>query len=65
MRTGKGFTREGFTGPHDHEAARRGIEWMREHHRRQGQGAFAIGAAGRHSLRRLFVQGRADRELLA
>lgn len=28
---------EGFTGPHDHEAARRGIEWMREHYRRLGQ----------------------------
>jgi hypothetical protein len=22
---------EGFTGPHDHEAARRGVEWMRPH----------------------------------
>jgi hypothetical protein len=28
---------EGFTGPHDHAAARRGIEWMREHYRRLGQ----------------------------
>jgi hypothetical protein len=28
---------EGFTSPHDREAARRGIEWMREHHRRLGQ----------------------------
>jgi hypothetical protein len=23
---------EGFTSPHDHDAARRGIEWMREHY---------------------------------
>jgi hypothetical protein len=22
---------EGYTSPHDHDAARRGIEWMREH----------------------------------
>ena len=29
---------EGFTSPHDHEAARRGIEWMREHYRRLGRG---------------------------
>jgi hypothetical protein len=28
---------EGFTSPHDREAARRGIEWMREHYRRQGE----------------------------
>jgi hypothetical protein len=28
---------EGFTVQHDHKAARRGIEWMREHSRRQGQ----------------------------
>ena len=27
---------EGFTSPHDHDAARRGIEWMREHYRRLG-----------------------------
>jgi hypothetical protein len=28
---------EGFTGQHDHEVARRGIEWMREHYRWLGQ----------------------------
>jgi hypothetical protein len=28
---------EGYTSPHDHDAARRGIEWMREYLRRQGQ----------------------------
>src|SRR5215831_16495552 len=28
---------EGFTSPHNHDAARRGIEWMREHYRRLGQ----------------------------
>jgi hypothetical protein len=28
---------EGYTSPHDHDAARRGIEWMRERHRRLGQ----------------------------
>jgi hypothetical protein len=28
---------EGYTSPHDHGAARRGIEWMREHSRRLGQ----------------------------
>jgi hypothetical protein len=28
---------EGYTSPHDHDAARRGIEWMREHYRRLGQ----------------------------
>jgi hypothetical protein len=28
---------EGFTSPHDREAARRGIEWMRERYRRLGQ----------------------------
>ena len=28
---------EGYTSPHDHDAARRGIEWMREHHRQLGQ----------------------------
>ena len=28
---------EGFTSPHDHAAARRGIDWMREHYRRLGQ----------------------------
>jgi len=33
---------EGFTSPHDHEAARRGIEWMREHYRRLGQGAAVL-----------------------
>jgi hypothetical protein len=25
---------QGFTSPHDHEASRRGIAWMREHYRR-------------------------------
>jgi hypothetical protein len=28
---------EGYTSPHDHDAARRGIEWMREQSRRLGQ----------------------------
>ena len=28
---------EGYTSPPDREAARRGIEWMHEHHRRLGQ----------------------------
>src|SRR5215471_13698612 len=28
---------EGYTSPHDHDAAQRGIDWMREHHRRRGQ----------------------------
>ena len=28
---------EGFTSPHDRDAARRGIEWMREHYRWLGQ----------------------------
>ena len=28
---------EGYTSPHDHVAARRGIERMREHYRRLGQ----------------------------
>jgi hypothetical protein len=28
---------EGYTSPHDHNAARRGVEWMREHYRRLGQ----------------------------
>jgi hypothetical protein len=31
---------EGFTGPHDDEAARRCIEWMREHYRRLAPSAF-------------------------
>ena len=30
---------EGFTSPHDSEAARREIEWMREHYRRLGRPA--------------------------
>jgi hypothetical protein len=28
---------EGYRSPHDYDAARRGIEWMRDHYRRLGQ----------------------------
>ena len=33
---------EGFTSSHDHEAARRGIEWMREHYRLLGRGTGVL-----------------------
>ena len=33
---------EGYTSPHDHDAARRGIESMREHSRRLGQTAAVL-----------------------
>jgi hypothetical protein len=31
---------EGFTGRCDETAARRGMEWMREHYRREGKTPF-------------------------
>jgi hypothetical protein len=38
---------EGYTSPHDHDAARRGIEWMREHYRRQIRGVMGLCARPR------------------